>query len=170
MLPLDDPRWTSLADCHGPATRIPELLKLIRERPCDGELWGFAQGSLCFEGEIAPASYAALPHIVDAAAHAAPGDRFDHVAFVAHVALSAGRPEADSAPPYLVDDFNAAVERMKPLVAETLFAKPWDEDESRYLLGACAILMDQPQLGGVLEVIAELECPNCGESLDPDEE
>ena len=169
MLALDDPRWSDLRDCHGPATRIPELLRQIRERPGDGELWGYAQGSLCNEGEISPACYAALPHIVDAAAHAAPGDRFDHIAFVAHVTLAAGGPDADC-PAFLVNDFNAAIERMKPLAAEALFAKAWDEDESRYLLGACAILMDQPELGGALEVIEELACPNCGEGLDPDAE
>jgi hypothetical protein len=64
---LDSPRWSQLRHCYGPATDTPGLLR-DREAFPDShgqtEPWFTLWGSLCHQGDIYPASFAAVPHIV----------------------------------------------------------------------------------------------------------
>ncbi|ACE92879.1 MULTISPECIES: hypothetical protein [Rhizobium] len=69
MLSLDSRRWSELRHCYGPAANTPELLKAL-ERSAgptaagDAEPWFSLWSSLCHQGDIYTASYAAVPHIV----------------------------------------------------------------------------------------------------------
>ena len=70
MLELDDPDWSELDHAYGPAADIPDLLRRLRDFPAHADytaepyfsLWN----SLCHQASIYTASFAAVPHIVEA--------------------------------------------------------------------------------------------------------
>ena len=72
MLPLDDPQWERLSHAYGTASNIPDLLRALASSvgPKAGyqeEPWFTLWSSLCHQGDVYTASYAALPHIVEIA-------------------------------------------------------------------------------------------------------
>jgi hypothetical protein len=75
MLPLDDPQWARLRHAYGEASDIPDLLRALAAStgPNSGyqnEPWFSLWSSLCHQGDVYTASYAALPHIVEIAGKA----------------------------------------------------------------------------------------------------
>src|SRR6185369_5672976 len=69
MLPLDSPRWTELKHAYGDAADIPRLLKELENFPLDqGPLfngpWHSVWSALAHQGDVYPASFAAVPWIV----------------------------------------------------------------------------------------------------------
>ena len=75
MIDLDDPCWQKLSHAYGSAIDIPELLRQLaretgRKSGDDSEPWFTLWSSLCHQGDVYDASYAALPHIVEIACNA----------------------------------------------------------------------------------------------------
>lgn len=70
MLPLDDRRWTELSHAYGFAGDIPKLLLALREFPSDSpagsEPWHSLWSALFHQGDVYSASFAAVPHIIEA--------------------------------------------------------------------------------------------------------
>jgi len=70
MLSLNSPEWSDLKHAYGSAHDIPDLLRRLRDFPAHDEytaepyysLWS----SLCHQGAIYSASFAAVPHLVAA--------------------------------------------------------------------------------------------------------
>jgi len=72
MLKLDDSKWADYKDAYGPATGIPKLLQQLANNPGaqtkpSDEPWFSLWSSLCHQGDVYTASYAAVPHIVQIA-------------------------------------------------------------------------------------------------------
>ena len=70
MLVLDDKRWTELNHAYGVAVETPKLIKQLHNDPSPQaghkeEPWFSLWSSLCHQGDVYEASYAALPHLVD---------------------------------------------------------------------------------------------------------
>ncbi|WP_211371792.1 hypothetical protein [Marilutibacter maris] len=71
MLNLDSPRWSELQHAYGSAADIPGRLRELRDMPeakGDSEPWFGLWSALAHQGDVFPASFAALPHVVDALA------------------------------------------------------------------------------------------------------
>ena len=73
LIALDDPRWAELQHAYGAADDIPELLANLSipkaERSEDDPIedtWEELWSSLCHQGDVYSASFAAVPHIVNA--------------------------------------------------------------------------------------------------------
>ena len=69
MLALDDPRWAQLRHAYGEAVDIPGLLQTLKSSPgpkngYQDEPWYSLWSSLCHQGDVYTASYAAVPHLV----------------------------------------------------------------------------------------------------------
>src|SRR5437773_2022307 len=60
--------WASLRHAYGTAVEIPTLLKSAESAPApdhyDREPWFSLWSSLCHQGDVYPASYAAVPELV----------------------------------------------------------------------------------------------------------
>src|SRR5262249_2846073 len=74
MLPLDSEKWSELQDAYGSASKIPDLLKQLSSNTKPqpdfrAEPWFSLWSSLCHQGDIYPASFAAVPYIGDIAQH-----------------------------------------------------------------------------------------------------
>lgn len=68
MIELGDPRWEKLSHAYGSAADIPELLRQLAGATgpkirYDSEPWFTLWSSLCHQGDVYDASYAALPHL-----------------------------------------------------------------------------------------------------------
>ena len=68
MIDLDDGRWATLTHAYGAADDIPALIRALSAQTgpaaVDSEPWNALWSSLCHQGDVFHASYAALPHIV----------------------------------------------------------------------------------------------------------
>src|SRR5215469_1663012 len=69
MLPLDSEIWGTLEHAYGRASDVPGLLQKLSLSPepktdYRSEPWFALWSSLCYQGDVYTASYAAVPHIV----------------------------------------------------------------------------------------------------------
>jgi len=68
MLELQSKRWNELSHAYGPAKDIPELLKQLTLLPAisdyETEPYYSLWSSLCHQGDVYSASYAAVPHLL----------------------------------------------------------------------------------------------------------
>ena len=69
MIELTEPAWSKLTHAYGNASDIPRLLRQLAQNPgpkCenDSEPWFTLWSSLCHQGDVYQASFAAIPHIV----------------------------------------------------------------------------------------------------------
>lgn len=71
MLRLDSPDWNELRHAYGTAGDIPPLLWELRSQPSsegDAEPWFTLWSALAHQGDVYPASFAAVPHVIEALA------------------------------------------------------------------------------------------------------
>jgi hypothetical protein len=71
MLDLTSPRWGELHDAYGSAALIPKLLRQLSDLPNDhgdSEPWFSLWSALAHQGDVYPASFAAVPHVIEAIA------------------------------------------------------------------------------------------------------
>jgi hypothetical protein len=122
MLSLDDPRWNDLGHAYGSAGDIPELLRKLNASrgPKSGaqeEPWFTLWSSLCHQGDVYTASYAAVPHLVDMATRSTgPIDSsFYHMPAAIEVARVSGRGPEIPAPD--LDDYHSAIGRLVECVS-----------------------------------------------------
>jgi len=130
MIPLDSPRWSDIECTRGPAVRVPELLRAIYANPypCErhsiqGEIWTDLWDLLCHQETISSASFAAVPHLVEAALTAKPGIlHWSIVLLPASIERSRLQHHqfASTKPPEEIDpDYFDAILRLKDVCAKT---------------------------------------------------
>jgi hypothetical protein len=163
VLALDDPRWHELDHAYGPADNVPALL-LALERG-EQELWDELVPSLCHQGSVYTASYAAVPHIVRIGAEESLGDQIMFWCFVGAVADS-----RDAAP--LPDDLRAAYEEALVRAEELTLAcivPGLDEATGLELLIALAGMRRLPAITEALRCLRDetisTTCPRCGSNM-----
>ena len=147
-LDLASPRWHQLTQAHGPADDIPRLLDALATMEGEGErteLWFGVWATLCPDGRLYDAAYAAVPHLLAMTeAHASP----ERIAAI-HVAVEvetlrhvAGAPPI---PEDLVLAYATAIESLPARVAE-LAALPWDTATAQVMAAALLAGKRQPVL------------------------
>src|SRR5947208_358973 len=75
MIDLKSKQWADLPDAYNRGADIPALLLKLSANPSpkkdtDAEPWFSLWSSLCHQGDVYPASFAAVPHIADVASKA----------------------------------------------------------------------------------------------------
>jgi hypothetical protein len=154
MLGLDDPRWSELQHAYGSASDIPRLLKQLVDLPScedDKEPWFSIWSSLAHQGDVYSASFAAVPHVIDALASDPLRVDFAYFGFPAWVEICRIKknvpiPE-DLAPAYFM-----SLARLPNLVAEAS-SREWDIPLLLAALSAIAVVKGQPVIA---EAIQEL--------------
>ena len=100
MLSLDSPKWSELSHAYGQASDIPPLLRQLRTasppEKYDTPPWGNLWSSLCHQGDVYTASYAAVPHIISITSLRPIEERIHHISLVSSIEI--GRC-MDMAPP-----------------------------------------------------------------------
>lgn len=157
MLPLDDPRWHELQDAYGAASDIPQLLRQLEAFPPQGrhdsEPYASLWSSLCHQGSVYPASYAAVPHLIRILASAPLRASWDFFVLPASIELGRLNELGPDVPEDLRDSYFAALTRIPALAADAAQGE-WDEVRCRGILASVAVVKGQARLG---EAILELE-------------
>ena len=154
---LNDEQWGALRHAYGEATDIPDLLRQLAAFPPGDDyraepylsLWS----ALCHQGDVYPASYAAVPEIVELMEATPTRAHWSALLLVVSIEIARSRergPEitADHLVPY-----NAAFERIPSLVA-AIAVQQWDERMARVAAAAIAVSKNQTDLAAA---ILELE-------------
>ena len=162
MLGLDSPRWVELQHAYGSAVDTPDLLRQLRGLPdSDGqaEPWFSLWSSLAHQGDVYTASFAAVPHVIEALASApsrAPATYFQFPAWVEVCRQNKGV----AIPQDLEASYFAALARL-PALAGAAAAQPWDSDFTACVLAAVAAAKGNAK---VAEAVMELT-PNVAQQF-----
>lgn len=156
MLPLDDPRWSTLKNAYGESSGIPKLIrdaeKLPEDSGSDAEPYYSLWSALCHQGSVYSAPYAALPHLVRIVEQNPNQFRWTLLALVHGIELGRTTEGAPQIPEALVEPYRQALACV-PSIASALLSRDLTELEIRVVLAACATAKGFPLLG---EAITEL--------------
>ncbi len=139
MLELDSPEWRALKHAYGSAKDTPALLNRLKAFPADdgkAEPWLTLWGSLAHQGDVYPASFAAVPHVVDALSKDPSKAHASYFHFPAWVEICRAKNKV-KVPANLKAEYERALGRLPGLVAAAA-NKPWDESFGRCALAAVA--------------------------------
>lgn len=154
MLSLDDPRWSELQHAYGAAADIPALLKQLADIPSsdsDGEPWSSIWGALAHQGDVYSASFAAVPHVIEALASNPLRADFSYLQFPAWVEICRAK-NGTSIPDDIAPAYFESLSRLPALVGAAA-SRQWDEEFVRCALSAIAAAKGLP---AVAEAVLEL--------------
>jgi hypothetical protein len=167
VIDLDDPRWATLRHAYGSARDIPDLLRELEGTPPrrDRELWQNLYGALMHQGDIFPATFAVVPHLVRIAASAGL-ERRVQVLDYAEALLVDHRSRA-GVPADVLTACDSALDTLRPDAFEIFRAAAREPRLRGFLpglLAACVALHAGPVSG--LAAICDLPdlhggCPAC---------
>ena len=167
MIELASPRWSELRHAYGSASDIPALLRRLLAGERSGDVQEALHSALWHQGDVFTASYAAVPHLVNAAARMPTEPRLGWLVLAVGIFASSSGPTAPSVPPDLRADLTGAAKDAEPLVSDLLFARQWKVHEARYLLGMVAALQGRPETGlALFDLDAGGTCVSCGADID----
>lgn len=159
MLSLDDGRWSVLRHAYGPATDIPAALAALKASPGteDRDLWELLWSALNHQGDVYSASFAAVPHVIDAISQMPGAVSWQCFAFIASIEVE--RAAASCAiPEFLAADYALSWHRIPPLIGAA-FSEPRSSLHTRCVLAALAASQQQPGLAELLLEADESELP-----------
>ncbi|MBA8888934.1 hypothetical protein FHW12_003170 [Dokdonella fugitiva] len=154
MLELDSPRWSELAHAYGPASDIPALLRQLDSLPATRERdepWYTLWSALAHQGDVYPASFAAVPHVVAALATAPERADSSYFHFPAWVDVCRFRKNVEI-PADLRAAYVEALAKLPGLVAAAS-SREWSEEFLACALAAIAAAKGYP---AVAEAAQEL--------------
>ncbi|TQK11500.1 hypothetical protein [Herbaspirillum sp. SJZ107] len=165
MLELNSPRWAGLHDAYGSAAKIPGLLRQLSALPSDdgsAEPWFSLWSALAHQGDVYPASFAAVPHVIEAIAGAPERVADVYFHFPAWIEICRHKTGAD-VPAELAAAYFGALNRVPALVAGAA-KQQWNAGFTSCALSALAAAKGQHDLA---EALLELDSPDTvGEFLE----
>jgi hypothetical protein len=158
MLELSSPRWGELRDAYGSAAKIPELLRQLSALPSDdgsAEPWFSLWSALAHQGDVYSASFAAVPHVIEAIASAPERVSDVYFHFPAWIEICRYKNSVD-VPDDLAPGYFDALKRVPALVANAA-EKRWSAAFTACALSATAAVKGQHDLA---EALLELASPD----------
>ena len=156
-LSLASPRWRELAQAHGAADDIPRLLEALATMEGDAErtqLWFGVWATLCPDGRVYTAAYAAVPHLLTLTHEQGVAERGAAIHVAAEVETLRHAPGAPPIPDDLVASYAAAIESLPMRVAD-LAGVPWDTPTAQVMAAALLAGKRQPVLARAILTIGE---------------
>lgn len=163
MLSLDSSRWSELQHAYGAASDTPDLLRQLADVPdsrSDAEPWFSLWSSLAHQGDVYSASFAAVPHIIQALASAPLKADSTYFQFPAWVEICRAKHEM-AVPEDLAASYFESLSRMPAIVAAAA-AREWDNSFLSCTLSAIAASKGQYI---VAEALLELSPETAGEFM-----
>lgn len=164
MLSLDSPRWSELHHAYGRASDIPALLRQLSSLPTsdgDNEPWFSIWSALAHQGDVYPASFAAVPHVIAALATAPLEADFSFFQFPAWVEICRQKSGLE-VPEDLAPSYFESLGCLPKLVAEAA-KRDWD---ATFLLCALSAIAASKGQVTVAEAVLELTPETAGEFLE----
>jgi len=171
VLDLQSTRWKELSHAYGSAQDIPGLLSQLKtaapKKDYRSEPWFSLWSSLCHQGDVYTASYAAVPHIVAIGLERPISERTDFLLIAAKIEAMRHAKRAPKMPADLKRAYEDTVRAGAPL-AMSCMERDWPEDDYRVVLGALAIFRGHIALGNMLlDFEGDCLCPNCDTVFPP---
>ena len=143
MLSLDDPRWADLSHAYGPAADIPQMLRHLAvstgpKSDYMAEPWFSLWSSLCHQGDVFDASYAAVPHLVEIVGKASGPIDFCFFQLPAAVEVARNKGRGPSIPGDLLEPYTQGILGLVDCVAKRSSAA-WDNDTLISAFAALAV-------------------------------
>jgi hypothetical protein len=158
MLALNSPRWAELQHAYGSASDTPTLLRELQSLPDaqgESEPWFSLWSSLAHQGDVYSASFAAVPHVVEALASAPASAPLTYFHFPAWVEICR-KNRGVAIPSDLELSYFAALAKLPSLVAAAA-VRPWDSEFTACALAAVAAAKGNPRVAeAVLELTPEV--------------
>ena len=154
MLSLDSPKWSELQHAYGKASDIPDLLRQLEALPTsedEKEPWFTIWSSLAHQGDVYSASFAAVPHVIQALKQAPVKADFCYFQFPAWVEVCRQKQSVEI-PKELETDYFAALSELPSLVAAAA-EREWD---SNFLCCALSAIATAKGFGSVAEAVQEI--------------
>jgi hypothetical protein len=154
MLPLDSSEWSQLRHAYGLASDTPELLRrlVVNPRPQadpNAQPWERLWSSLCHQDSIYPASYAAVPHIVDIARNTQGPIDFSFLVLPTCIEISRRKGRGPAVPDDLAEAYHRAIAGLCDVVF--LHAEDeWDDTMARAAAAALVMAKGQVELADAL--------------------
>ncbi len=150
MLDLKSPRWGELRQAYGSAENVPGMLEQLRVAPVPdnykSEPWFSIWSTLCHQGDVYTATYAAVPHVVAMAKLKNEDQRLEHLNFIGYAEACRHHKHSLAIPPDLEADYLSALEEADALFLTNLKLR-WGEEQTKVLLGGLAAIRGYPKLG-----------------------
>ncbi len=144
MLSLESNRWSELQHAYGDASNIPALLSQLINLPSsngDEEPWFSLWSALAHQGDVYDASFAAVPHVIHAAASNPLKADAVYFQFPAWVEICRKKNGLEL-PRELSEAYLEALSRLPSLVAQAA-AREWDADFLQCALSAISAAKGQ---------------------------
>jgi hypothetical protein len=144
MLKLDDlKQWGDLKDAYGPASGIPILLNRLAQHPdrqkaASDEPWFTLWSSLCHQGNVYSASYAAVPHIVKLASETKGPIDFSFFLLPASIEVARNGGQGADLPKEFTIDYLDAIRKLSDAVTKHVH-DDWDLPFTKSVCAALAV-------------------------------
>jgi hypothetical protein len=164
-LDLESSRWKELTHAYGSAENVPALLRQLETAPAQSaytdEPWYTLWSSLCHQGDVYTATYAAIPHVIAIAACDSGRRRIDLLSFVITCEAFRHKRGTPAIPADLERDYVGSLNDLHKLVLESI-ERDLNSDEFRVLLAGIALSKGHARLANVLLSLDEsFQCLNC---------
>ncbi len=161
MLALDSPFWSELRHAYGVASDIPALLSQLTSYPNEAsyqdEPWFTLWSSLCHQGDIYSASFAAVPHIVETLT--ADPSRASMSFFLLPASIEVARASSKIVvPTSLANSYFAALAKL-PMLAGAAAQPGWSESLCTSALAATAAATGNHQTAQLLLETEQSDIP-----------
>ena len=131
MIPLDSQRWSELQHAYGSAADVPALLRQLESFPPSNhyqdEPWFTLWSALCHQGDIFPASFAAVPHILRIAASSPSRPDCNFLLLPTSIEIARCAGAAPTGVPDDVADAYVTAWRTVPTIVAVASGRDWDE-------------------------------------------
>ncbi|MEV6155753.1 hypothetical protein AB0L53_35975 [Nonomuraea sp. NPDC052129] len=160
--------WSGLEHAYGAATDLLQLFEEVGDPELAPNAWHELWSSLCHQGTVYPASFAALPVLADIATGRLPGDQQSASALAGQIVNGERQLHR---PGYCRERYPAAIDELHRMILRHLTEEPFEGDGLDYLYPLEGLLAFE----GVpvwseclLPNLHDVICPSCSESLEID--
>lgn len=163
MLSLQSNHWSELRHAYGSAADIPELLARLRELPKsegNAEPWFTLWSALAHQGDVYSASFAAVPHVIEALSTAPSEASESFFQFPAWIEICRVKSQVEI-PQDLKAPYFEALARLPSLVAQAS-TRPWEASFLACALSAIAVAKGQHEIA---EAVLEMSSPEEAEKF-----
>jgi hypothetical protein len=165
-LPLDSPQWAELSHAFGSAAETPTDLKALAQNEGGQEkTWSELWTTLCHQGTVYTASFAAVPHLVEMALNTPKEDRLQLIVLVAMI--ERGRLVHNGAflPKVSETVYFASLALLGEIILDCL-QTIWNESEYKALFMSLATIRGEVDLGWAIDFLdKQIQCPICETEL-----
>jgi hypothetical protein len=163
MMPLDDKRWNDLRSAYGPATDVPVMLRDLAGFPEEidsrSEPYFSLWSTLCHQGDVYEASYAALPHLVHAVEKTPGRANWSTLLLIAEIEICRLRGNGPQIPEDLADSYRQTLSNI-PHVIYAISSRDWDELMCRVAMVLLAVAKGHSDLASAIEELAPNKIPS----------